>query len=117
MPENLINPFILAGPDYCYVCGKHHVVELYTIYNKPIGFTAILNCKRNIADAVNVPIQYARCRNCGSRFVISWNSDGTLRLIHNNRLIDVFAEQLEDFNIGEQKYAYTNDTAERLSRY
>lgn len=116
MLNDRINPIIITGPDFCYVCGKPHVLEVYTIYDKAIGFSALLNYKKKIGEAINTPLKYGRCRNCGARFNIFWEQNGSLRLINDSLATEEFVSQFKDFEIGETKDAYTNDETERLSR-
>jgi hypothetical protein len=96
-----IDPFIVKGPDSCYHCGKDHVIEVYTVYNKPIGLSALLNVTSNISKMVKAPIKKARCRNCGAQYVVCWKPDGTLFLDDDTRLNKFVLNNLHDFDIKE----------------
>lgn len=116
MNENkLIDPFIPTGPDFCPVCLKSHVVDLYTIYDKPIGLTALLNFKKYVGEAINVPIKYARCRNCGARFEIIWNGK-KINISNDKYLIRDFVSQFKDFDMEEAEDAYFNASFEGVFR-
>lgn len=117
MSAELVNPFIFTGLDYCHVCHKAHVLEIYTIYDKPIGFSALLNFKKDIAGAVNVPLSYGRCRNCGHRFKLSWDSDGLPLLVDNPAMMEDFISRFKDFELKEAtEDAYVNAKAEGVFR-
>lgn len=116
MSTGLINPIVDLHPDYCYICNTAHVVDIYNCYDKPIGLTALLNYKKNIMESSKLSLKYGRCRNCGARFTLVWNPDGSVRMVHNKNLALNFAEKFHDFEIGEQTDAYKNNSIERLFR-
>lgn len=116
MNENrLVDPIVLVGADFCPVCLKNHVVEIYTEYEKPIGFTALLSCRKNVGEYINIPLKYARCRSCGARFKILW--DGKNVYVSNDKhLVNDFIRQFNDFDIGDAEDAYFNASIERICR-
>lgn len=111
-----IDPFIIMGPDYCPVCLRAHVIDVYTEYDKPIGLTALLNCKKNIREAVTVPLKYGRCRNCGARFKIIWDNDGSIFLTNDKFAVRDFVSQFKDFDMGDAEDAYFNASFEGIFR-
>lgn len=113
---NKVNPFIIVKPDFCYICGKAHVVDVFNVYDKSINLAPILNCKKNIRDAINVPLKYARCRSCGARFKIAWNPDGSLRMIHDPYATRDFVDQFKDFEMEDIEDAYSNAETKRVFR-
>lgn len=116
LEDNRINPIIVTRPDFCYVCMKPHVLEVYTVYNKPIGFSALLNFNKKIGEVINVPLSYGRCRNCGTKFHIFWEQNGTLRLTNDSLAVEEFVNQFKDFEIGDVSYACDYDETKGLSR-
>lgn len=96
-----INPIVETTPDYCYACETAHVVEMYTIYDKAIGLSALLNFRNNIADSIKASIAYARCRNCGKRYLVCWNSDGYPYTVAERINIAHFMGELHDYELKE----------------
>lgn len=116
MEGNRVNPFIIIKPDFCFVCGKAHVVDIYNAYDKPINLPATLNCNSNIKDTMNVPLKYGRCRNCGARFKIFWGNDGSIGMINDPLAIRDFVSQFEDFEMGDIEDAYSTASTKGIFR-
>lgn len=111
-----VNPLILVKPDFCFMCGKAHVIDMINVYDRLVNLTPILNCKNNIRDAINVPVKGARCRNCGARFKIIWEPDGSLRLLYDPLAIRDFVSQFTDFEMEDIEDAYSNAETKRVFR-
>ncbi len=110
-----IDPFVITGPDFCPMCMKQHVVDVYTVYDKPIGLTGLLNYKKNIGESINVPLKYGRCRNCGARFKIIWDN-GNIRFSNDKYMTRDFVSQFKDFDMGDVEDAYFDASSERIFR-
>lgn len=113
--SKLINPFIIVRPDYCCKCNTPHVLEIYNDYNKPIGFSALVNYKKNIADASKISLAYGKCRKCGARYLLQWDNDGYVTLIDNPILVKNFLGNFKDFEIGDQEDAYNDAETQGIS--
>ena len=70
-----MEPIKIMPPTYCRICGKYSI-DLYNVYNSPIGYNNILNrnTKSNILKALdnNKSLSYMKCKNCGKVFYIDW---------------------------------------------
>lgn len=66
-------------PDYCVECSTRKSIECYTIYDKPIGYTDLINRLRRNEDIDHIlknnQLSYMKCRKCGKVYIIFWNTE------------------------------------------
>lgn len=69
----------IQRPDYCIQCNTKKSIECYSIYNKPIHYSNLLDrLNRNESiDSIldNAQLSHMICRKCGKTYDISWSID------------------------------------------
>lgn len=62
---------IVRMEDYCPSCDSKYSIELYDVYNNPLGLTRLLN--RNIIDEADTKkLSYMKCKKCGKEYRIHY---------------------------------------------
>lgn len=82
-------------PDYCTHCNSSRAIEIYNFFNSPIGFSKLLDdilLNNRIPTIDKVPIYYARCRNCKTKFTIFWKDGIPVPYNINHHLINTFMQ-------------------------
>lgn len=76
--EGLIKPFKKVREDYCPKCGHQRCLELYSVYDKPLRYSNLLDFgKDSDIDSVynNVILSYIKCKNCNYKFKLLWDKN------------------------------------------
>lgn len=67
----MINMVIPIRPDYCPICDKNRVVELYDLFGNPLKITQLYdNDMLDILDRKDV--SEMRCKSCNHSFKMLW---------------------------------------------
>ena len=74
---SLIRPISKIGPTYCPKCNKDNAIEIFSIYDKPIGYIQRVKFMKEsdllkYINDYNAALKYCKCMYCKSQFEINW---------------------------------------------
>ena len=62
---------IVRMEDYCPSCQSKYSIEVYDVYNRPLGLTRLLN-RNLLRELDNKRLSYMKCKKCGKDFRINY---------------------------------------------
>ena len=66
---------IVRMEDYCPSCHSKFSIELYDVYNNPLGLTRMLNRNIVLKSIENERLSYMKCKKCNKVYKIQYHNN------------------------------------------
>lgn len=95
-----MNPMIFNREDHCPLCGNDRSIEVFTITNRPMYFSLILDRYEKDKSVINrldtVMLSYMECLRCKEKFKIQWTPNGVPKPLAHNLSLKIFMDNFID---------------------
>lgn len=95
-----MNPMIMNREDHCPMCSSDRSIEIFTITNKPMYFSLILDRYEKDKSVVNrldtVMLSHMECSRCKEKFKIQWMGNGIPKPLTHDLSLKIFMDNFTD---------------------